>query len=485
MAKVKGSFFKACESGDLVMIRNVLEENPDAYNAVATGMQAIHFAAIGNQKAAVELLLSKGADINGRNDIGQTAVSLATEYGSMDVLMSLIRHGADVDYPDSVGQSPLVRAFKKKPEVREKAVPILLAAGARYGLCEAVCKGDIDTVRAIFKNDPNALTEIKQPPEVLLRNITCGRFEGETPERAEIFKTLVAHGWQVEKKTVFEEAEGCANSGLPLLAAALHEYAQVAPETIAKPKANKDGTTTKKKTTTTSKAAKKKESSEDLCRAAASGDLTACESILAKSPTLVTKEFEGMQPIHWAAQENQAEVVEYLIGQGADVDALGGEEGRTPLHFAACEGVATTRVLVEHKADLNAIDLLGYTPLALTISEQQDESEEVVELLREAGAEYGLIEAAGMGDLERVREIFAEDPNVVAKAPSKELLMTLLLYVGNFGTISAREKILKLLFDHGLKLSPEEVQRHATSCETSNIGRFGELLRKYANTQNG
>ena len=84
MAKVKGSFFKACESGDLTTIGSVLEENPDAHKVFSSGLQAIHHAAWYNQKAAIELLLCKGADINGQTETGKTALSIAVHNGCFE-----------------------------------------------------------------------------------------------------------------------------------------------------------------------------------------------------------------------------------------------------------------------------------------------------------------------------------------------------------------------------------------------------------------
>jgi hypothetical protein len=224
MAKVKLEFFKAAQSGNLEILRRVLEENPDAHKAFSGGMQALHHAARYNQPAAIDLLLEKGAEINSRCPNGMTAVSLATE-SALEALKSLIDHKADLNIPDHHGDSPLVWALQNKPQLREPMVEMLIRAGAVYGISEAICKGDIEKVRSILEADPSAVQRIRQRPDVLLRRITLGRFEGETPERVEIFKLLIAHGWPLSQETMLSEAEGCANTGRPLLAVILREYA--------------------------------------------------------------------------------------------------------------------------------------------------------------------------------------------------------------------------------------------------------------------
>jgi ankyrin repeat protein len=219
---------------------------------------------------------------------------------------------------------------------------------------------------------------------------------------------------------------------------------------------------------------------EEFCKAAAKGDLGTCRSCFAVDPGLIHSTYEEMQPIHWAAQQNQAQVVKYLIDNGADVNAVGGDRSWTPLYYSVSLAPNAAKVLIESGCDLDLEDSEGYSPLALAISEQTLPSEQVVKMLRDAGAPYGLTEAAAMGDLERVKDILTQDQDSIANVPSKQLVLNLLLGVGNYGTLEDREEILKLLFKHGLKVESEELLKQAESCEISNIGNFGTLLRQYA-----
>lgn len=54
---------------------------------------------------ATQLLLSRGADVNARDDSGRTAFSYACEMHCNDVVQLLIRNNVDPDVPDSGGQS--------------------------------------------------------------------------------------------------------------------------------------------------------------------------------------------------------------------------------------------------------------------------------------------------------------------------------------------------------------------------------------------
>jgi ankyrin repeat protein len=52
---------------------------------------------------AVQLLLSRGADVNLRDDVGRTAFSYACELRCNDIVQILIKNNVDPDIPDSEG----------------------------------------------------------------------------------------------------------------------------------------------------------------------------------------------------------------------------------------------------------------------------------------------------------------------------------------------------------------------------------------------
>ena len=62
----------------------------------------------------------------------------------------------------------------------------------------------------------------------------------------------------------------------------------------------------------------------------------------------------GDTALHHAARNGDQEIVEQLVGSGADVNVTS-DHGHFPLYCAAGHGhVETTRYLVEHGADLQA-----------------------------------------------------------------------------------------------------------------------------------
>lgn len=81
-----------------------------------------------------------------------------------------------------------------------------------------------------------------------------------------------------------------------------------------------------------------------LFLAAQTGDLNSLASLL--SPTESTgpedlranvndKDPQGITALHWAAINNHLFACKYLLEQGAEVDAIGGDLSATPMHWAA------------------------------------------------------------------------------------------------------------------------------------------------------
>src|SRR6516165_10602386 len=69
----------------------------------------------------------------------------------------------------------------------------------------------------------------------------------------------------------------------------------------------------------------------------------------------------GATPLHSAAERGLPGVARALIRRGANVHARRPDREDTPLHFAANADVAA--VLIEHGAEVEALDWSGRTPL--------------------------------------------------------------------------------------------------------------------------
>jgi ankyrin repeat protein len=101
-----------------------------------------------------------------------------------------------------------------------------------------------------------------------------------------------------------------------------------------------------------------------LFAAASAGDVPTVKTALDKNPCVLTAtEWDSATLLHVAVQQNHDSLVQLLVADGADVNALT-DDHLTPLHMAAQNGnIAIARFLLEHRAKINPLDSKGWTPL--------------------------------------------------------------------------------------------------------------------------
>jgi ankyrin repeat protein len=147
-----------------------------------------------------------------------------------------------------------------------------------------------------------------------------------------------------------------------------------------------------------------KEGETALLEAARSGHVDAAKELLKAGADInVTEQWGGQSPLMWAAAQSQAEMVKFLIANGANVNARGAvrewqrrvikeprpkdmnQGGFTPLLYAAREGcLDCVRELVSGGADINLPDPHRDTPLNMALMNVHFD---VAAYLVEAGAD--------------------------------------------------------------------------------------------------
>jgi ankyrin repeat protein len=101
---------------------------------------------------------------------------------------------------------------------------------------------------------------------------------------------------------------------------------------------------------------------------------------------------EGATPLVWAARAGNREGCEYLLAQGAEIDAADREGGRPLSYAVAASDLELAQLLLRAGADPKATDLKGRTPLHLAAGAG---SYELVSLLAERGASLDAADAEG------------------------------------------------------------------------------------------
>jgi len=117
--------------------------------------------------------------------------------------------------------------------------------------------------------------------------------------------------------------------------------------------------------------------------AAQMGSVRAVESLLGSGTDVNAVDGSGGTALHRAVRGQKREVVILLLACGAKPDGVL-TKCKTPLHYAAEKGgLDILQLLLDHKADVNAPDEFGWTPLYYA---EANGHAAAAKLLRQSGA---------------------------------------------------------------------------------------------------
>jgi hypothetical protein len=106
----------------------------------------------------------------------------------------------------------------------------------------------------------------------------------------------------------------------------------------------------------------------------------------------------GTPMLCMAARHNRKELLEWLLAEGSDVDAISKDRGYTAVMDAVWKtNTSIVKILVAKKADLNVISRDGQSVLILAVGTG---SEEICQLLAENGADPMIKDSMGMSAIE-------------------------------------------------------------------------------------
>jgi len=153
------NIISAIQQGDLVLVKTLLENDPTLINSNVTGNKPLHFAAKLNHKDIAEYLVSKGGELNVReNDIvDYTPVTWAIRNGNKEMIELFLKNGANLQYRTWLGESYLHFAvlFNRKELVEffiDRGIDVnTVKNGGLSPLHIAVVAGFLDIVRLLVQ----------------------------------------------------------------------------------------------------------------------------------------------------------------------------------------------------------------------------------------------------------------------------------------------------------------------------------------------
>ncbi|XP_075891211.1 poly [ADP-ribose] polymerase tankyrase-2-like isoform X2 [Nelusetta ayraudi] len=416
------SLLHAARNADPLRVKKHLSTDSVAFKHPLTQETPLHCAAASpypKRKQVCELLLRKGADVNGRSRDLLTPLHVASEKAHNDVLEVLLKHEAKVNAADHLGQTALHRAARCG---HLQTCRLLLSAGAdpllpslqgvspsqlgsenmQEMLQEGVVVGNSEVDRQLLEasktGDLETVKRLCTP-----QNVNCRDVEGRqsTPlhfaagfNRLAVVQFLLQHEADVHAKDKgglvplhnacsyghLEVAELLVLHGAVVNVAdlwkftPLHEAAAKGKYDICKlllqhgadpTRKNRDGNTP------LDLVRNGDVDVQDMLRGDAALLDAAKKGCLARVKKLCTqdnvncRDTQGRHstPLHLAAGYNNLEVAEYLLLHGAEVNSQD-KGGLIPLHNAASYGhIDVAALLIKFDACVNATDKWAFTPL--------------------------------------------------------------------------------------------------------------------------
>jgi len=446
------------------------------------GCTPLHWFSRTGKREMVELLISKGADINAKDEDNITPLHIALEEGQNDVVKLLIKSGADVNVQKKVrNEYPLhIAADKGNKEICE----LLLDRGAKidvkdYGnstpLYYAIYKGNKELAELFIKRGAKPYLEDGRTPLHCVRTLELAEYfiakgfdvkarnkKGATPLHSaatlEIAKLFISKGADVNGRdndnstplhnaATVEIADLFISKGAdvnaidksgfnPLYNAVYKQDINLLKFLISKgarvdikPVNNNDSLLA-----IADRSVNSNEIVELLIQKGAeiperlgkhllhkATDAKIVKILLSKGVYINVQDYDDLKtPLQSAIKDGRAEVVEFLIKNGADFNGKD-KYGATPLHYAVRYNQPdTVRLLIASGADVNIRDNQEKTPLYLAEKEKKNE---IVKILTEKGAKkeassissYDFSALVSAGKLDDVREVIKKQPDIVNK----------------------------------------------------------------------
>jgi ankyrin repeat protein len=323
----------AAQANDVEQVRTLLRQGADVNGAQADGLTALHWAAMNDSREIVDLLLYAGATVRPLTRVGgYTPLHLAARAGHTEVVQALIDGGADPNEWTATGVTSL--HFAAQGDFGE-TVRALAAAGAdvnavdhfqsRSPLVFAASRNATSAISALLEAgaDPSLQTDLKD---------YVSRSEMDRDERARRARIRAAEAG--EEPVSNDNADRFQPTVTPPDSTGADPDAEEEEEEVAE---------------------EEEKPAEPPIKA-----LSSTEQIGVQG---------GFSALHYAARQGHVEAAELLLDAGADIDQASGGDQSTPLLVAAINGnYDLALMLVERGADPNIVSDDGVGPLFATLN---------------------------------------------------------------------------------------------------------------------
>jgi ankyrin repeat protein len=199
-----GELHDAAKKGDIVKVRELLQQGADVNAKDNNQWTPLHVAAKYGKTKVAKLLIEQGADVNAKDKYQLTPLHVAAYYDQTEVAKLLIEKGADVNAKDNNQWTPLHQAASNgKTEVAKLLIEKGADVNARSGIQEtplhqAASNGKTEVAKLLIEKgaDVNAKNKYQEAP------LHRAAYYGQT----EVAKLLIEKGADVNAKNRYQDA---------------------------------------------------------------------------------------------------------------------------------------------------------------------------------------------------------------------------------------------------------------------------------------
>jgi len=373
------SLTDAAAKGDLEQVKLLISKGVDINVKDDEGLTPLHHAIKEGHTELARFLIDQDANLNAKEKRWDYApLHYAIWFENIDIVEVLVNKGVDVNYTPKRDYSPLINAIWCKDKYRYNMVRLLLDHGARFNVKD---QEGWTAFRRAAKDGHHDVIELFVAKGADISTFHMAACMGDLDR----VKNFVEQGSDVDTKDEL--------GWTPLFWASCMGRTEVAQFLITKG-ANVN---------------LKNSQSTALHRAARAGAKDIVQLLIAQGADVKARDKRGRTPLHGVYSQ---EVADLLIREGADVN-LRDWGNMTPLWLAANDGhIEIVRILIEHGADVTTHDHQGRTAL---MQAREGGHTGVVELLRQHGAKETLHGAVASGNIDAVKRFISQGADVNAK----------------------------------------------------------------------